>query len=155
MEKYLDLSSSRVFPVFAHKFLLCSMLHIHKTNAVTFSTTEIYSNSVKFSISHASLNQNAAFQFHFLCILMGLRVWHWSSPEPAFTARAWDEGYPKVCENFTITEKAPIRNFSWLKAFTLKTPLRHYAKRALTPRSFNVKLGPRRKGHKGRAVWLA
>ena len=31
----------------------------------------------------------------------------------------------------------------------------HYAKRALTPRSLNVKVGPQRKGHKGRAVWLA
>ena len=40
-------------------------------------------------------------------------------------------------------------------AFTFKTLLRHYAKRVLTPRSLNVKLGPRRKGHKGRAVWLA
>ena len=49
--------------------------------------------------------------------------------------------------------------FSWLKAattaFIFKTLLRHYAKRALTPRSLNVKLGPRRKGHKGWAVWLA
>ena len=58
-----------------------------------------------------------------------------------------------------ITEKAPTRAFSWLKAptsaFTFKTLLRNYAKRALTPRSLNVKLGPRRKGHKGRAVWLA
>ena len=38
---------------------------------------------------------------------------------------------------FTITDKAPIRAFSWLKAptitFTFKTLLRHYAKRALTP----------------------
>ena len=33
--------------------------------------------------------------------------------------------------------------------------LRHYAEWALTPRSLNMKLGPRRKGHKGRAVWLA
>ena len=60
---------------------------------------------------------------------------------------------------FVITEKAPTRAFSWLKAattaFTFETQLRHYAKRALTPRSLNVKLGPRRKGHKGRAVWLA
>ena len=60
---------------------------------------------------------------------------------------------------FVITEKAPIRAFSWLKAattaFTFKTLLRHYAKRALTPRSLNVKLGPRRKGHKGLAFWLA
>ena len=60
---------------------------------------------------------------------------------------------------FVITKKAPTRAFSWLKAataaFTFKTLLRHYAKRALTPRSLNVKLGPQRKGHKGRAVWLA
>ena len=59
----------------------------------------------------------------------------------------------------TITEKAPTRAFSWLKAptsaFTFKTLLRHYAKQALTPRSLNGKLGPRHKSHKGRAVWLA
>ena len=55
---------------------------------------------------------------------------------------------------FVITEKAPTRAFSWLKAFTFKTLLRHYAKRALTPQSLNVKLGPQHKGHKGRAVWL-
>ena len=46
----------------------------------------------------------------------------------------------------TITEKAPTRAFSWLKAptsaFTFKTLLRHYARRALIPRSLNVKLGP-------------
>ena len=38
---------------------------------------------------------------------------------------------------FTVTEKAPTRAFSWLKAhtstFTFKTLLRHYAKQALTP----------------------
>ena len=55
-----------------------------------------------------------------------------------------------------ITEKAPTRAFSWLKAatttFTFKTLLRHYAKRALTPWSLNVKLGPRRNYHKGRAA---
>ena len=59
----------------------------------------------------------------------------------------------------TITEKAPTRAFSWLKAptsaFTFKTLLRHYAKQVLTPQSLNVILGPRRKGHKGRAGWLA
>ena len=37
---------------------------------------------------------------------------------------------------FVTTEKAPTRAFSWLKAattaFTFKTLLRHYAKRALT-----------------------
>ena len=56
----------------------------------------------------------------------------------------------------TITEKAPTRAFSWLKAptsaFTFKTLLRHYAKRALTPRSLNVKLGPQRNYHEGRAA---
>ena len=56
-------------------------------------------------------------------------------------------------------EKALVGAFSWLKAattaFTFKTLLRHYAKRALTPRSLNGKLGLQRKGHKGRAVWLA
>ena len=50
---------------------------------------------------------------------------------------------------FIITEKAPTRAFSWLKAattaFTFKTLLRHYGKLALTPRFLNVKLGPRRK----------
>ena len=55
-----------------------------------------------------------------------------------------------------ITEKAPTRAFSWLNAattaFTFKTLLRHYAKRALTPRSLNVKLGPQRNYHKGRAA---
>ena len=54
----------------------------------------------------------------------------------------------KSIRMFVITEKAPTRAFSWLKAattaFTFKTLLRHYAKRALTPRSLNVKLGPRR-----------
>ena len=57
---------------------------------------------------------------------------------------------------FVITEKAPTRAFSWLKAattaFLFKTLLRHYAKWALTPRSLNMKLGPQRKGHKGWAV---
>ena len=55
-----------------------------------------------------------------------------------------------------ITEKAPTRAFSWLKAattaFTFKTLLRHYPKQALTPRSLNVKLGPRRNYHEGRAA---
>ena len=57
---------------------------------------------------------------------------------------------------FVITEKAPTRAFSWLKAattaFTFKTPLRYYAKRALTPQSLNVKLGLRRNYHDGRAA---
>ena len=80
----------------------------------------------------------------------------------------WPRGYTQLFQlvlqtinwrSCTITEKAPTRAFSWLKAattaFTFRTLLRHYAKWALTPRSLNVKLGPQRKGHKGRAVWLA
>ena len=55
----------------------------------------------------------------------------------AVERRASNEGYPKVPEDFTITEKAATRAFSWLKAptsdFTFKTLLRYYAKRALTP----------------------
>ena len=47
---------------------------------------------------------------------------------------------------FVITEKAPTT------AFTFKTQLRHYAKRALTPWSLNVKLGLRCNYHKGRAA---
>ena len=56
-------------------------------------------------------------------------------------------------------QSCPTRAFSWLKAptsaFTFKTLLRHYAKRALTQRSLKVKLGPRRNYHKRRAFWLA
>ena len=62
----------------------------------------------------------------------------------------------KAIRRFVITEKAPTRAFSWLKAattaFTFKTLLRHYAKQALTQWSLNVKLGPRRNYHKGRAA---
>ena len=52
------------------------------------------------------------------------------------TTRASNEGYPKFREDFTITEKAPTRAFSWLKAptsaFPYKTLLRRYAKLTLT-----------------------
>ena len=57
---------------------------------------------------------------------------------------------------FVITEKAPTRAFSWLKAattaFTFKTLLKDYAKRALTPRSLNMKLGPQRNYHEGQVA---
>ena len=61
-----------------------------------------------------------------------------SSPaQPRLQSSAADD--PSVSQSvFTITEKAPTRAFSWLKApmsaFTFKTLLRHYAKQALTPR---------------------
>ena len=60
--------------------------------------------------------------------------------------RVFDRASKSSIRRFVITEKAPTRAFSWLKAattaFTFKTLLRHYAKRALTPRSLNMKLGP-------------
>ena len=68
--------------------------------------------------------------------------WLWADLWSGVTATdlyttAWNEGYPNVPKDFTITEKASTRAFSWLKvattAFTFKTLLRHYAKRALTP----------------------
>ena len=51
----------------------------------------------------------------------------------------------KSCiRRFVITEKAPTRAFSWLKetttAFTFKTLLRHYAKRALGTQLINAML---------------
>ena len=45
------------------------------------------------------------------------------------SVRTWNEGYPKLREDFTITEKAPTRVVSWLKASTsistFKTLLTH------------------------------
>ena len=64
----------------------------------------------------------------------------------------------KLCKvwSFTITKKVSTRALSWMKvattAFTFKKLSRHYAKRALTPQSLNVKLGLQRNYHKGRAV---
>ena len=46
-------------------------------------------------------------------------------------SRASNDGSRRLREDFTITEKAPTRAFSWLKtptsAFTFKTLFRHYA----------------------------
>ena len=49
-----------------------------------------------------------------------------AAPSPAaapLKTSAWNEGYPNVPEDFTITEKGPTRAFSWLKALS---HLRHY-----------------------------
>ena len=62
------------------------------------------------------------------------------------------EDYAKILQSW---RRSPTRAFSWLKAATTAFNQLHYAKRALTSRSLNLKLGPRRKGHKGRAGWLA
>ena len=70
--------------------------------------------------------------------------------------RVCSSAWKSSIRRFVIMEKAPSRAFSWLKAattaFTFKTLLRHYAKRALTPQSLNVKLGPQHNYHKGRAA---
>ena len=59
----------------------------------------------------------------------------------------------KALQRFVITEKAPTRAFSLLRAastaFTFETLLRHYAKQALTLWFLNMKLGLRHKGHLG------
>ena len=51
------------------------------------------------------------------------------------TVRIHTSASKSSIRRFVITEKAPTT------AFTFKTLLRHYAKRALTTRSLNVKLG--------------
>ena len=61
---------------------------------------------------------------------------------------ASNDGYPKVRKDFTITEKAPTRAFSW----SFKTLLRYYAKQALTSRQVGVKLSLQRNYYKGRAA---
>ena len=56
-----------------------------------------------------------------------LRSWVEPPPSSLLTAsapgtvsvRVWNEGYPKVPEDFTITEKAPTRAFFWLKALSV------------------------------------
>ena len=59
---------------------------------------------------------------------------------PWCSSWTWDQlsASKRSIRRFVITKKAPTRAFSWLKAptsaFTLKTLLRHYAKRTLTPR---------------------
>ena len=95
--------------------------------------------------------------------------WHhrsWLRPRPApghrtrvrerCDIRVSISAWKSSIRRFVMTEKAPTKAFSWLKAattsFTFKTLLRHYAKRTLTPRSLNVKLGPRRNYHEGRAA---
>ena len=88
---------------------------------------------------HLELTQNrGASSIIKICILPRLR-WlcrdrpslethhHHSAPSPPVTS-AWKSSI----RGFVITEKAPTRTFSWLKAattaFTLRTLLRHYAK---------------------------
>ena len=71
----------------------------------------------------------------------------WSEP-PSFRSSA----SKRSIRRFIITDMAPTRLKAATTVFTFKTLLRHYAQQALTPRSLNVKLGPRRNYHKGRAA---
>ena len=67
------------------------------------------------------------------------------TPPPAYTPQ--DTQPPSV--------NTQVRSRTWNEChnhLSFKTLLRHYAKQALTPRSLNVKLGPRRIYHKGRAA---
>ena len=57
-------------------------------------------------------------------------------PKVRYTLVTLVSASKRSIRRFIITEKAPTRAFSWLKAattaFTFKTLLRHYAKQALT-----------------------
>ena len=62
----------------------------------------------------------------------------------------------QVYRDFTITEKAPSRAFSWLMGLLALSHLRHYAERTgINPQLVDMQLGPQCKGHKGRVVWSA
>ena len=65
------------------------------------------------------------------------------------TRYSHDSASKRSIQRFVIMEKAPTGYYT---AFTFKTLLRHYAKWVLTPRSLNVKLGPRCNYHEGRAA---
>ena len=64
--------------------------------------------------------------------------------------RAWNE--PSQSLKLYNHIKGPLVPPPGWKRLLLLSHLRHYAKRVLTPRSLNVKLGPRRNYHKGRAA---
>ena len=93
---------------------------------------------------------------HIVSVLVLNELGHVLQQEAVHLAAAACSASKRSIRRFVITEKAPTRAFSWLKAattaFTFKTLLRHYAKRALTSRSLNVKLGPRHNYHEGRAA---
>ena len=93
----------------------------------------------------------------FLCMINAAAVTCSSAPFPVVYSvdiRASNEPSRRLGKVLQSWRRGPyLRAFSWLKgstgAFTFKTLLRHYAKRAVTPRSLNVKLGPRHKGTGG------
>ena len=102
--------------------------------------------------SFALLGEDTYYQTLLTCLVItkvetGSRSWEqWldrtrgdtsTSHQPPVTSSAADD--PSVSHSvFTITEKAPTRAFSWLKAptrtLTFKTLLRQYAKQTLAPR---------------------
>ena len=68
-------------------------------------------------------------------ILLHPQVHHIATTPPTSASK-------RSIRRFVITEKAPTRVFSWLKAattaFTFKTLLRHYAKWTVSPRLTNL-----------------
>merc|ERR1712218_618956 len=104
---------SRYFPHFENKFLT-------KMGTALFSTSGLIKTAECFAV--------------FTCLVIhriGNRVSQVSQSVVISASKS-------SIRRFVITEKAPTRAFSWLKAattaFTFKTLLRHYAKRVLTPR---------------------
>ena len=64
--------------------------------------------------------------FHVLC-----HVYRWGRvtvrmPRGTCLEEASDEGYHKILKDFSITERAPTRAFSWLKAPIKLSHERHY-----------------------------
>ena len=110
--------------------------------------------SIQFRPTAAGFHKNAIFNLVSLCILKYARPYHchlcYVTPRPTelmdpvmICNKNPSSSHSQLVlqtinqRSCTITEKAPTRAFSWLKAattaFTFKTLLRHYAKRALTP----------------------
>ena len=103
-------------------------IKVHKNK--TFST---YFNQIPVSVSPGKIVGYS------LCVYLCLSVEVFSLASIGFTV-------------YTAAEHQLQRSHNPTSAFTFKTLLRHYAKQALSPRSLNVKLGPRRNYHKGRAA---
>ena len=166
------ITTDRAAPV----YLIYFLLHYgRKNNEIKFSHNIALEISVSCSRKNANVIwtkfvfANTLFTSHFTFVFLPAKLKDWCEVEYRSVEVAWSQAAVAHWMEFvlqtinrrscTIMEKAPTRAFSWLKAptsaFTFNTLLRHYAKRELTPRSLNVKLGPWHKSQKGRAVWLA
>ena len=114
---------------------ICDLIHespSHFTNTPITPVTSVYSYSVVLARMTRSY-----------CRGRSLSCPPSSTLAPApHTFLVFSSASKSSIRRFVITEKAPTRAFSWLKAptsaFTFKTLLRHYAKRALTPQSLDL-----------------